>query len=136
MADPLRFIGEQHRVTVEGDAQLLAMGAGLGRGQDGCRSKAGIQRQAHIFPVRRQKQVPAEGVEVLIGRRAVGEGGAHDIQPVVLDGVEDPQSRITRITRQQDHFHSRRIRTQLVEIQQLADQFEGDAGRQHLVFVG
>jgi hypothetical protein len=83
--DALALVAEDHRVTVEGDAQLAGRATGIdlvgrrggglaGRlGQDGRRGDAMAQRAAHRFRVGRQEQVGAERLHVRPGRLAGGE---------------------------------------------------------------
>ncbi len=143
----LAFIAEDHRIAIEGDAQLaqrtaqidlLGRGNRLARrlGQDGGRGDPVQQCAAHRFRVGRQEQIGAERLHVRPGRLTCGEGRADDAQVVVLDRIEDAQAGVGRVAREQDHFHPRLFRRlALVERQQLAHHREGHAGAQHIVFV-
>ena len=50
------------------------------------------------------------------------------------DGVENPQARVRGIARQQDHIHAPTAQ-QLVDAEQLGDEWESRAGRQRFVLV-
>ena len=83
----LGLIGEQHRVTVKGDAQLVGFlsGAAHLRGHDGGRGVAFGEHFAHVLRIGRQKQVGAEGGHIRIRALAASEGGAGDIETVMPD---------------------------------------------------
>ena len=68
-----------------------------------------VERARDVVGVRGQEQVarrtPARTDTSSAPR---GERGAHDLEPVVLDRVEDPQTGVARVARQQDHLDARR----------------------------
>ncbi|MNV11065.1 hypothetical protein D3C71_1016160 [compost metagenome] len=145
--DALALVTEDHRIAIEGDAQLaqrsaqvhlFGRGDGLaGRlGQDrGCRD-AVRQRAPDRVRVGRQEQIGPERLHVGPGGLTGGERGTDDAQPVVLDRIEDAQTGVGRVARQQDHLHPGRLRRlALVERQQLAHHREGHARAQHVVLV-
>ncbi|KAG1394419.1 hypothetical protein G6F59_014191 [Rhizopus arrhizus] len=146
--DALTLVAEDHRVAVEGDAQLPGRSTGVdlvgrrsgslaGRlGQDGRRCDAMAQCAAHRFRVGRQEQGGAERLHVGPGRLAGGERRADDAQTVMLDRIEDAQAGIGRIARQQDHLDARIFRAgALVQRQQLAHHREGHAGAEDVVLM-
>src|SRR5690606_34500839 len=86
LENALGVIGEQHGITVEGNAQFLAV-AGPCTGQDGGGSETTLERTAYIILVRRQEQVRAESGHITVRAGPSGERCAGDRQAVVLDGV-------------------------------------------------
>ncbi|MCW0465526.1 hypothetical protein NB705_002599 [Xanthomonas sacchari] len=147
--EALALVAEDHRIAVEGDAQLGGQAIGIDRaggrgrflrvlagrlGQDGRRGDAMAERAPHRLRVGRKEQIGAERLDVRPGRLTGGEGGTHDAQPIVLDRIEDAQPGVGGIARQQDHLHRRRLRRRaLVQRQQLAHHRKRHPGRQHIV---
>ncbi len=86
-----------------------------------------------VFRMRRQEHVGRERLDVGMRRRAIRERGALDRQAVVLDRIEDAQSRIGRIARQQDHLDARRAAAGLIEPQQFLYEWKCDARREQFV---
>ncbi len=135
VGDALGVVAEDDRIAVEGDAQLLARQLRRLRRQDRRRGDPRGQRTPHVLDVGREEQVGTEWMRVVRGRRAVGERGAHDLEPVVLDRVEDAQAGVGRIARQQDDLDARRLRRERVEAQQLLHERKRDARREQVVLV-
>ncbi|MCY1516561.1 hypothetical protein D9M68_511970 [compost metagenome] len=135
LVDPLGLVGKQHRIAIEGDAQLAAGLPPRAAGEDGRRGESRIQRIAHVVRVGREEQVAAERREVGIGTAPADEGGAGNVQAVVLDRVEHPQSGIGAVARHQDHLDLGPLAGG-VEGKQLLHQGEGIAGLQDFVLVG
>ena len=77
--DAFRFVREENRVAVEGDAQLAGGVVSRGGRQDGGGGNAGFQGLSHVVGVGREEQVGAEGADVAVGALAAREGGAGDV---------------------------------------------------------
>src|SRR6266581_1672263 len=96
LVDALRLVGEQHRVAVERDAQLLGrldVLPDVGR-QDGRGGVPHVEGLAHVDGIRRKKQVRIEGRHVGISVLPAGERRAGDIELVMLDRVHNAHSRV------------------------------------------
>jgi hypothetical protein len=104
LVDALGFVGEQHRVAVEGDAHLVRMRVGGPRRvrDDTRRGHGSVQRRAHVGFVGGQEQVRVQRLEVAPRTLAAGEHAALDRQPVVLAGAEYAHARY-RVVARQDH---------------------------------
>ena len=136
LVDALGLGREQHRVAVEGDADLAGRRAEVRRRVvEQRRGHAVVDRLLHVAGIARQEKVDIEGLQVAHQRAcAAGEGRALDRQAVRLDRVEGAQAGVGRVAR--DHHHlDAALRQQRVEPQQRLHQREGGAGAQRLVLM-
>jgi len=92
LKDLLGLIGKQHGVTIESDTQFIAHFSGLLGRQNSRRCKACFQGAANIFGVSGEKQLRAEGREILKGAAATSKSGSGNAQAIVLDGIENAQA--------------------------------------------
>ncbi|MNP28775.1 hypothetical protein D3C76_1217660 [compost metagenome] len=134
LVDALGVVGEEHGVTVEGDAQFVARRPARPAGKDGGGGIAALQRPAHVLGMGGEKEMATKGAQVRLRAASADEGGAGDAQAVVLDGVEGAQAGVGAVARHQDDFHPR-LAKRLVQAQELFHQGIGVAGGQHLVLV-
>ncbi|MDT4844466.1 hypothetical protein FQZ97_784260 [compost metagenome] len=92
LVDALGMVGEQHRIAVEGDAQLVARRPARAAGEDGGSGVAALQRAAHVLGMGGEEQVAAERAQVGFRTAPANEGRAGDAQTIVLDGIEGAQA--------------------------------------------
>ncbi|MCY1514289.1 hypothetical protein D9M68_488200 [compost metagenome] len=134
LVDAFGMIGEEHRISVEGDTQLVAGRPSRAAGQDGGGGKAALQGPAHVFGVGGQEQVATEGTQVGFRATPANEGRAGDAKAIVLDGIERAQAGVGAVARHQDDLHPR-LAELLVQAEQFLHQRIGITGLQHLVLV-
>ena len=130
LVDAFRLLGEQHRIAVEGDANLLQRLAEVVRRAfvDQAGGHLGFHRRLDIFLGGRQEQIHIEGIEVLGHRLTAGEGGAGDVETVMVDGIGDAQAGVGRIARNDHHLDMAFALLDFVDLQHRLDQRKADAG--------
>jgi hypoxanthine phosphoribosyltransferase len=127
LIDPLGLIGEQHRVTVKGDADLMRVGIGGSRRVrvDLRRRHTGLECRAHVRQMRGEKQVGMKRPQIAPRRLTAGEAAALDRQTIMLRRTKHAHAR-DRVVARQDH-HLDPLSVVGVERQQLAHQRKSDA---------
>ena len=135
LVNTLRFVTENNGIAVKRDAQLSALTTGSAAGQYGCRRIAFSQGLADVFRVGRQQQIYAKSGHILVWACAIGESCPLNFEPVMLDRIENPQTRIGAVPGHQDDFDTRVIYFILVQCEQLLDQRKGNARFQVYVLV-
>ncbi|MNZ76630.1 hypothetical protein D3C78_951440 [compost metagenome] len=139
--DQLAGVGEQHGITVEGDAYLAVRnlrGVGWRRLEDGCSALSGVDDFLRILHVGGQEQVDIEGINVVGHRLTAGKGRAGDCQLIAADGLEHANTGIRAVTRHHHHLNQRGDLATLhmpVEIKQRLDQVIAGTRRQGLVLM-
>lgn len=99
------------------------------------RLRTGVERQAHIVRIRGQEQVGAEGLYVLERTFPAGESRARDSEPVMSGRVEDAKPGIGDVPRKSGPPPPACARLEQVQRQQLLDQRERHAQREHVVLM-
>ena len=133
--DPLRLVRKEHGVPVEGDADLARFPGGIygGIGADQSSGEPGSEGFPHVRFVGGEEEIRAEGGEIRRDGSSPDEGRAADIEPVVVDRVEDPETGVRAVAGDDDDLGQ--ITAVHVQVVQGFHKRKGGPGAQDLVFV-
>jgi len=128
LEDGFRFVVGQHAVEVEGHAQFeVVVLVGDLRGQHQAGRIVDGDRALDVFLVGAEEERGVEGRQVGVGRLAVHEGRARDVQAIVGDRAHHAQSGLRGIARKQHHLDRRLAREAFVDVQEAPDEGKGHA---------
>ena len=135
LINPLRLIGKNHGIAIEGDTQLLILRILRAcRWHQGRCGNALLKRLTHIVGIRRQKQMATERLNVTVRAFASTKSSAKDGQFVMLDRVENTQTSVGAVAGKQDDIDSRPLQAS-INIEQLLHQLKTFTGFERGFFV-